>query len=198
MEERVRPSRANVKARSITLGILKVVGRILFFCFTLALIGVCTTAIFAKIFLTYVDTTLRPTLAANLEDYTMDQTSIIYYHDNTVEENGGWVEDQRLHGEQNRIVVPYSEIPKAMAQATVAIEDERFYEHQGVDWKRTAGAVVNTLTGSRAVFGGSTITQQVLKNITGEDDPYISRKVKEIFRALDFEKDHTKDEIMEL
>ena len=194
----IRAARMGREVRRGLLTVARLIGWTFFLLFTLALIGVCTTGIFAKIFLTYVDTSLRPTLAVNLDDYTMDQTSIIYYHDNTVEENGGWVEDQRLHGQENRIVVPYSEIPKAMVQATVAIEDERFYEHQGVDWRRTAGAVVNTLVGNRAVFGGSTITQQVLKNITEDNDPYINRKIREIFRALEFEKDHSKEEIMEL
>ncbi len=53
-------------------------------------------------------------------------------------------------------------------QAAVAIEDERFFSHHGVDWKRTLGATVKTLVGSNDSYGGSTITQQMLKNMTGE------------------------------
>ena len=80
----------------------------------------------------------------------------------------------------------------------MAIEDHRFFEHNGVDWTRTASATLNFFTGSRATFGGSTLTQQVLKNMTGDDGNTINRKVREIFRALEFEKNYTKSEILEL
>ena len=196
-EERpVRPRRAG----SVIRAILGFIGRIIFIVFTLALTGACTAAIFSVIFMDYVDERLRPTLAVDLDSYVMDQTSIIYYRDPRLTDNGndGWVEDQVLHGEENRILVSFDQIPAAMWQAAVAIEDHRFLEHEGVDWYRTAGAVLNTFTGERDTFGGSTITQQVLKNITKDNDPYIIRKVREIFRALDFEKDHTKEEILEL
>ena len=78
------------------------------------------------------------------------------------------------------------------------LEDERFFSHHGVDWKRTLGATLLTLTGSNDSYGGSTITQQMLKNMTGENQNTINRKVKEIFRALEFEKDNTKSQILEL
>ena len=61
----------------------------------------------------------------------------------------------------------------------VAIEDERFYKHHGVDWKRTFGAVANWLVGDDQ-YGGSTITQQLIKNVTDEDDYSVKRKVNEI------------------
>ena len=191
----VRPRR---RRRSFLRILFGLIGRLIFTVFTLALVAACSGAIFGLIFMTYINETVRPNLAVNLEDYTIDQTSIIYYHDDSVQENGGWVEDQALHFQENRIIVPYEQIPIAMSQAAVAIEDHRFYEHEGVDWVRTAGAVINTFTGDRDTFGGSTITQQVLKNITNDNKPYINRKVREIFRALDFEKEHSKDEILEL
>ena len=72
------------------------------------------------------------------------------------------------------------------------------YKRQGVDWTRTASATLNFFTGSRATFGGSTLTQQVLKNMTGDDGNTINRKVREIFRALEFEKNYTKQEILEM
>ena len=80
--------------------------------------------------------------------------------------------------------------------AVVAIEDERFYKHHGVDWWRTLGAVKGWVLGGDQ-YGGSTITQQLIKNVTTEDDVTVQRKLVEIFRALDLEKEYTKEEIME-
>ena len=64
--------------------------------------------------------------------------------------------------------VTYQEIPQAMIDAVVAIEDKRFFEHRGVDWYRTCAAVVNYLLGGEGHFGGSTLTQQLVKNLTGD------------------------------
>jgi penicillin-binding protein 1A len=79
----------------------------------------------------------------------------------------------------------------------VAIEDKRFYEHHGVDWYRTVAAFMNMFLSNDDNFGGSTITQQLIKNITEYDDVTVQRKLYEIFRALELEKNYTKDEIME-
>ena len=78
----------------------------------------------------------------------------------------------------------------------VAIEDKRFYEHQGVDWYRTVAAFFNMFLGMKNDFGGSTITQQLIKNVTEKDDITVQRKLLEIFRALELEKSYTKEEIM--
>ena len=170
--------------------------RTVFSVFTVALVGVCAFAIFCVFLMRYIDTEVIPNVQVDLNGYSFNQTSRIYYHDWSVEENDGWVLDQSLHADENRIVIPLEEMAPSLWQAAVAIEDHRFFEHEGVDWKRTAGAVVNTFTGAQDTFGGSTITQQVLKNITKDNDPYVKRKVREIFRALEFEKDHTKEEIL--
>ena len=175
-----------------------VVGRIFFGLFTLFLIGCCTAAMIGFIFMKYVDTTLAPTLQVDADDYTMAESSIIYYHDDEVTENDGWVEYQTIHGTENRIWVDFEEMPEALWQAAVAIEDERFFTHQGVDWKRTVGATANMFIGMKNTFGGSTITQQMLKNMTEDNDGTVNRKVREIFRALEFEKNYTKEEILEL
>ena len=148
----------------------------------------------AGIFMMYVKTTLAPTLKIDADDYTMKLSSIIYYQDKETDE---WVEYQTIHGDENRIWVNYDEIPDAMWQAAVAIEDHRFFEHNGVDWARTLSAAFKMATGN-ATYGGSTITQQTLKNLTRDNKPYVNRKVREIFRALEFEKDVTKPEILEL
>ena len=163
---------------------------------TVLLVGICTTAMLAGIFMMYVRTTLAPTLDINADDYTMNLSSIIYYQD---KDSGEWVEYQTVYGDENRIWVDFDEMPDALWQAAVAIEDHRFFEHNGVDWTRTASATLNFFTGSRATFGGSTLTQQVLKNMTGDDGNTINRKVREIFRALEFEKkNYTKWEILEM
>ena len=75
----------------------------------------------------------------------------------------------------------------------MAIEDKRFYEHKGVDWYRTVGAIFSSFLGSSS-FGGSTITQQLIKNLTGDNEVTVQRKLVEIFRALEFEKKYDKEE----
>ena len=172
-----------------------VIGKIIFWLFTLMLIGACTATMLAGIFMTYVKTSLAPTLQVRAEDYTMDLSSIIYYED---KETGEWREFQTVHGLENRVLVDFKDMPDALWQAAVAIEDERFFTHEGVDWKRTAGATVNMFIGMKNTFGGSTITQQMLKNMTEDNDGTVNRKVREIFRALEFEKNYTKEQILEL
>ena len=162
---------------------------------TVFLIGLCTTLMIGGIFMTYVKTTLVPTLEVRAEDYTMNLSSRIYYQD---KETGEWVEYETLYGTENRIWADIEQMPDALWQAAVAIEDHRFFEHNGVDWKRTIGATVNMFIGMKDTFGGSTITQQLLKNMTGDDSPTVNRKVREIFRALEFEKNYTKEQILEL
>ena len=81
---------------------------------TVMLIGFCTAVMIASIFMIYVKTTLKPVLQVDANDYTMNQSSIIYYHDETVTENDGWVELQTVHGEENRIWVDYDQMPDAL------------------------------------------------------------------------------------
>ncbi len=129
----------------------------------------------------------------DLHSLNLDYTSFIYVND----ESGTPVEYKTLYGgESNRIWVNYQDIPQYMKDAMVAIEDKRFWDHNGVDWWRTMGAAGNLLS-SGGSYGGSTITQQLIKNLTGENDVSISRKLKEIFRAENLEKKYTKEEILE-
>lgn len=129
----------------------------------------------------------------DLHSLNLDYTSFIYVND----ESGNPVEYKSLYGgESNRIWVDYQDIPQYMKDAMVSIEDKRFWDHNGVDWWRTLGAATNLLS-SGGSYGGSTITQQLIKNLTGESDVSISRKLKEIFRAENLEKKYTKDEILE-
>ena len=97
---------------------------------------------------------------------------------------------------ENRIWVDLEQIPKDLQKAVIAIEDKRFYKHKGVDWHGTARAIFSTIFGG-SVQGGSTITQQLVKNVTGDNQNTVKRKVMEIYRAQEMEKRYEKDEILE-
>ncbi len=132
----------------------------------------------------------------NIKNYEMNMTSVIYVKNDSDE----WEEYQRIHGTENRIWVDIEKMPKMLIDAFVSIEDQRFYGHSGVDWKRTAGAFVNYLPFVDIYSsnqGGSTITQQLIKNITSDNDKSAMRKVREIARALLIEKMLDKTTILE-
>lgn len=119
-------------------------------------------------------------------------------------ETGDWEEYERIYGEENRIWIDYADMPQHLIDATVASEDARFWSHKGVDWKRTIAAFINYLPGIdlwETNQGGSTIYQQLIKNITGENEAGgfdgVLRKVREIYRALALDKRYSKDQVME-
>lgn len=162
---------------------------------TLVLIFCIAGTIVASGIAYYVFNMVDDNSGIELEHLSLNETSIVYSLD---EETQLPVEETRLHGSENRIWIDLEEMPQDMLDAAVAIEDKRFWEHHGVDWKRTAGSLVNSFVsiyGSNA--GGSTLTQQLIKNLTGEDEVSFDRKIKEIMRALDLEKKYDKDEIIE-
>ena len=128
----------------------------------------------------------------SMDDYDMEETSFIYYVDN----NGDIQLLQQIFTTTDRQWASLDEIPQDLIDAAVAIEDKRFYEHQGVDWITTIKACVNLFFGSGDA-GGSTITQQLIKNVTEENSVTVQRKVMEIFRAIMFEKKYDKNLIME-
>lgn len=167
-------------------------GRVLGVIGTILLIGVVTALIFVCIFAFYVKTCITPSLDIDLNDFTLNQSSIIYYKD----PNGDYQKLTTVKSSENRIWIDGDQIPQHMKDALVAIEDKRFYTHKGVDWFRTAHAALNMFTGG-STFGGSTITQQLIKNLTQQDDITVQRKLLEIFQALDLEKNYDKDEILE-
>ena len=104
----------------------------------------------------------------------------------------------QIGSERNRENVELSEIPEQLKNAYISIEDQRFYSHHGVDIKRTLGAILSYIRkfGS-ASFGGSTITQQLVKNLTGDNSNSILRKIKEWFYAWTLEATFSKDDILE-
>ena len=105
--------------------------------------------------------------------------------------------NERLEG-NNCIYVNYWAVPQDLIDAFVAIEDKRFWKHSGVDWKRTASAVLNYFKNDGTSFGGSTITQQLIKNITGNRQYSKERKIQEIIWAQELETRLSKNEILEL
>lgn len=108
-----------------------------------------------------------------------------------------------LSGDENRKIIKLDQMPQNLKNAYIAIEDERFYKHNGVDFKRTAAAVVQyVIHRGKSSFGGSSITQQLVKNITKDDEKSgiegILRKVKEWAKAYQIERMLSKDQILEL
>ena len=177
----------NVKEKRFS--ILRLIGRLFLFLFTLGVIGVLTTVIFFQIFMTYVNTTLAPTLDVTVEEMTLQLSSTLYDGDGNAM--------RTLYSAENRELVSIDKIPDHMINALIAIEDHRFWEHHGVDWEGTLAAFYKTFT-SGSTRGGSTITQQLLREITEDDEVTVKRKVREIFRALEFEKKTSKEDILEL
>ena len=108
-----------------------------------------------------------------------------------------------LSGDENRKIIRLDEMPENLKNAYVAIEDERFYSHSGVDFKRTAAAIAQYIVNrGNSSFGGSTITQQLVKNITQDDERTgkegVIRKIKEWAKAYQVERMISKDQILEL
>ncbi|HHT54822.1 MAG TPA: glycosyl transferase [Clostridiales bacterium] len=128
-------------------------------------------------------------------------TKIYYYNFSDRQRRVGELVElvgEKLHSPGNCIYVSYDAVPDNLKRAFIAIEDKRFGKHSGVDWLRTMKAAVNYIFGADSSFGGSTITQQVIKNITGKNDVSPQRKIQEIIWALDLETKLDKTEILEL
>ena len=141
----------------------------------------------------YIKTVIIP--QAHLEaNFVMNQTSTIYHKDSTT---GEYVEHLSLHGTENRQLVDFEEIPDNLINATVAIEDETFWKHHGVNWNAYPSRGCCSCSPAAIFQGGSTITQQLIKNATQYDDVTVKRKILEIFTALDFDKTYSKEQILE-
>ena len=139
----------------------------------------------------YLEQEVIPNAEVSLEGFDLSGNSVIYYTD----ENGDIQVLQKLYAESNRQRAKFEEIPEAMIHAAVAIEDKRFFEHQGIDWITTIKACVNMFFGD-GDFGGSSITQQLIKNLFEADDVAVYRKVQEIFRAAELEQRYDKSVII--
>lgn len=147
------------------------------------------TGIFAGIF-------FSDKFAMSKEDLLISNSNTFVY-----DSEGNLIKE--LQGDENRKIITLNDMPAYLPKAFIAIEDERFYDHHGVDIKRTAAATVTYIfnKGSSS-FGGSTITQQLIKNITNEKEDEgkagIQRKIREMSRAYQIEKIISKSQILEL
>ena len=159
---------------------------------TVLIIFVICLAVFAGSLGDYLEFEVLPDVETESEDYSLDLNSYVYY----IDENGEIEKLQNLYAENNREWVDYENIPEDLLHATIAIEDKRFFEHQGVDWITTIKACFFMVFGN-GDRGGSTITQQLVKNVTDNWSVTVQRKVQEIFTALEYEKRYSKEEIME-
>ena len=170
------------------------IGGIVMKVLTILLLILAITGIISGVaLLIYLSTSFNPEKdLPNLDHIDAESTSVIYVKNEADE----WEEFMALDGASHEYV-RINEIPLDLQNAVVAIEDERFYDHYGVDWKRTISAVANEIFHFRSTFGGSTLTQQLIKNLTGEKDKTVSRKVTEIFGATYMEQKYEKEEILE-
>ena len=167
---------------------------------TVLLIVVVCMFVFVGILGDYLQDDILPDaqMDAIMEGYDHEQNSYMYYVDSV----GEIQLYQSIYAETSSQWASYEDIPEDLIHAAVAIEDHRFYEHQGVDWITTVKATARMFFGDSSV-GGSSITQQLIKNILlsedeSADDVTVQRKVLEIFRAIQLEKSYDKQTIMEM
>jgi penicillin-binding protein 1A len=189
-KERISEPLTNVPTESSVKQFFKGFGKVLLTFFAIGFVAVFIAGISLSI---YIFTLASEPTGIDLKAKSLNQTSFIMVENS---ETGEFEEYQTLYSTENRIWVDNQDIPQAMKDAIVAIEDKRFYEHNGVDWTRTASAVVNLVTGDDT-YGGSTLTQQLIKNITDDNEVSLTRKLREICKALKLENEYTKDQILE-
>ena len=183
----------------------RIIGKVLFKAFsyilnillTILLIALITGIIVGSAMAIYIKNYVDPEIDMSLFPVGQDQTTRIFVMD---KELGDYVEleDQRLHGGKNGIWAKIKDMPDDLTQAFISIEDKRFEKHNGFDIYRMAGAMRDFLRNFDFGSGGSTITQQLVKNITGDKEVRVQRKIEEIFRAINLENKKSKDEILEL
>ena len=163
------------------------------------LIGVITVCVVVGSFMIYVFKFVDGTVDQDLNNLKLAYTSIIYAQDGTNKDGSvKYVELKRLHGDENRLWIDIDQMPDNLQKAFVSAEDKRFYSHEGVDWKRTFSAMANLVFHFYdSEQGGSTITQQLVKNITNDKETSVTRKIREIMRAQYLESHYSKDVILE-
>jgi len=176
---------------------LKAVKGVLVALLTVLIIGCIAGCIVVGAFALYISNNVD----TSVDDIVMvsNDTSYstkLYYYDS----NGNLVENesQSLSSGSISTWVSYKDIPEDLVNAFIAIEDKRFWDHNGVDWITTIKSAAKFFLPLGAKGGGSTITQQLVKNVTGDDDYSIQRKVQEIFKAMNLEKVKDKTEILEM
>lgn len=170
--------------------------------FLIVAIVLCLSAlVLGLIFAIYIEKNISKTVDESIyATIGMGSSTKIYYYEFEDRENriGTPLEisDKELYSAYRCKSVSYDKLPEDLINAFVSIEDKRFWEHSGVDFKRTVLASFNYFLNFKSSFGGSTITQQLIKNVTSNDEYSFQRKLQEIFWALDLEKKFDKQEIL--
>ncbi len=163
------------------------------FCAGFLMMLIIAGCVFGAVMTVYVIKYVDPT--ATIDISGLKYTTLMLAQD---PETGGYVETAKVYSDENRIWVDIGDVPEYVQKAVVASEDKRFYDHHGIDWIRTFGAAGNLIFNFWDIkAGGSTLTQQLIKNVTGDKEVTIERKVQEIMRALNLEKTVSKDIILE-
>ncbi len=127
----------------------------------------------------------------SLNSFKVAQSTKIY-------DRTGTVLLYEIHGDENRTLIPIDQIPQIMRQATVAIEDRKFYDHHGVDWVGLVRAVVRNALRGQSPRGTSTLTQQLVRNTIIENTSGYLRKLKEMILSLQIERTFSKDQILQM
>jgi len=153
------------------------------------IMGIAGVAVFASIFFS--------------DEWKISKEDLVITNQNSIVYDIDGKKIAELTGDENRKIITMAEMGQYLPNAFVAIEDERYYTHYGIDIKRTGGAIVTyVLNGGKSSFGGSTITQQLVKNMMKDDASQgaegIERKIREWSRAYQIEKMLSKSQILEL
>ena len=168
--------------------------RILTFLFAAVFfIGICASA-----FAVYLSRRIEKNADTSLYRSAKNENVTRFFYTDSNTGVTAELEGSAIYPAERHLFAPYETIPKDLINAFVAIEDKRFYSHGGVDWYRIIGAGLNYIFNFRGSFGASTITQQLVKNVTGNDEYRLTRKIQEIFWALDLETKMDKTEILGL
>ena len=195
-----QPKRKKKKKKSKFLIILKkILGAIVTTLLSLFLVMIITTTIVATALTVYVLDFMEESTSVTFQ--TLESGSDTYFYGTDIDEETGeekLVVLKHIQTDVQRIPVSIDKIPQHVRNAFTCTEDERFYAHDGVDYKRTFSAFLNMfLHFYDTEQGGSTITQQLIKKLTGDDEHSMQRKIREIFAAMQLEKSYSKDEILE-
>jgi len=159
--------------------------------FKLSLIGlILFVSLSSGIFLALWSRSQKLPDVSKIQDYTPSETTEIYSSDGTLL--------AKLHDEENRVIVPLREIPLHVQQAVISMEDQRFYEHFGIDIKGILRAIASYFDKSLVKGGASTITQQLARNLFLTPDVKISRKIDEWILSIKIERKFSKAKILEL
>jgi len=170
--------------------VLSVIGTTFLTLFLIVIITICIVAVALTVYITQFAESMYD---VDLKDVELSFSSFMYAYDKSV---GDYIQVMQLSADENRVWVDYEEIPQYTIDAIVAKEDKRYFEHKGVDWYRMGGGMYETYFKNNTQ-GGSTITMQLVRDITKDNNVNIGRKLREMFRALSLEQKYSKTDILE-